>query len=59
MWINKGLGFKRQLLYTFQMLPEESRVIRVMPNTPAIVQSAASVFTRGRFVDDYDAGKSF
>lgn len=40
------------------MLPDSSRVIRVMPNTPAIVQSAASVYARGKNVDDYDAGKS-
>ena len=30
-----------------QILPDNSRVVRVMPNTPAIVQSAASVFVRG------------
>jgi pyrroline-5-carboxylate reductase len=30
-----------------QILPHDSRVIRVMPNTPAIVQAAASVFVRG------------
>nr|AFS17324.1 pyrroline-5-carboxylate reductase [Belgica antarctica] len=30
-----------------QILPSDSRVIRVMPNTPAIVQAAASVFVRG------------
>lgn len=30
-----------------QILPSDSRVIRVMPNTPAIVRAAASVFVRG------------
>ncbi|CAG9761514.1 unnamed protein product [Ceutorhynchus assimilis] len=30
-----------------QILPKQSRVIRVMPNTPALVQSGASVFVRG------------
>jgi pyrroline-5-carboxylate reductase len=30
-----------------EILPDDSRVIRVMPNTPAIVQTAASVFARG------------
>lgn len=30
-----------------QMLPYEARVIRTMPNTPALVQNAASVFVSG------------
>lgn len=30
-----------------QILPKDSRVIRVMPNTPALVQSGASVFVKG------------
>lgn len=30
-----------------KILADDTRVIRVMPNTPAIVQSAASVFCRG------------
>jgi pyrroline-5-carboxylate reductase len=30
-----------------QILPNDARVIRVMPNTPAIVQAAASVFVKG------------
>lgn len=30
-----------------QILPSDARVIRVMPNTPAMVQAAASVFVRG------------
>ena len=30
-----------------QELPEGSRVVRMMPNTPALVQNAASVFCRG------------
>ncbi|XP_025834301.1 pyrroline-5-carboxylate reductase 2 [Agrilus planipennis] len=36
-------------------LPRDSRVIRVMPNTPALVRSAASVFVRGSNVTDEDA----
>lgn len=30
-----------------QILSSDARVIRVMPNTPAMVQAAASVFVRG------------
>ncbi|WP_022852977.1 pyrroline-5-carboxylate reductase [Thermodesulfatator atlanticus] len=35
-------------------LPEGTRVIRVMPNTPALVQAAVSVYTDGHFVTDED-----
>lgn len=38
-----------------QILPSDSRVIRVMPNTPAIVQAAASVFVRGTKATNDDA----
>lgn len=38
-----------------QILPNDARVIRVMPNTPAIVQAAASVFVRGTKASDDDA----
>jgi pyrroline-5-carboxylate reductase len=38
-----------------QILPNDSRVIRVMPNTPAIVQEACSVFVRGKNATDDDA----
>lgn len=38
-----------------QILPSDSRVIRVMPNTPAIVQAAASVFVRGTKATSDDA----
>lgn len=38
-----------------QILPSDSRVIRVMPNTPAIVQAAASVFVRGTAATADDA----
>ena len=37
-----------------QHLPHRSRVIRVMPNMPAIVQSGASVLSRGQFADEKD-----
>lgn len=37
-----------------KLLPEGSKVIRVMPNTPALVQAAASVLAPGRAVDDND-----
>ena len=37
-----------------QILPNDSRVIRVMPNTPAIVGAAASVFVRGVKATDDD-----
>lgn len=36
-------------------MPPDTRVVRVMPNTPAIVQSAASVFTLGSAAHDEDA----
>ena len=38
-----------------QILPNDSRVIRVMPNTPAIVQAGASVFVRGTKATNDDA----
>ena len=37
------------------MLPEGTRVIRVMPNLPTVVQSAACVFARGTHVQNEDA----
>lgn len=36
-------------------LPPESRVMRIMPNTPALVQLGASVFTRGTHTTQEDA----
>lgn len=35
-------------------LPPESRVMRIMPNTPALVQLGASVFCRGAHATDED-----
>ncbi|KAF2898933.1 hypothetical protein ILUMI_07247 [Ignelater luminosus] len=37
-----------------QHLPSNARVIRVMPNTPALVKSGASVFVRGSKTTDQD-----
>jgi len=36
-------------------LPKETPVIRVMPNTPALVGCGASVFARGKYASDKDA----
>lgn len=38
-----------------KMLPSDSRVIRVMPNTPALIRQACSVFVRGTNATDADA----
>ncbi|XP_063910114.1 uncharacterized protein LOC135127567 [Zophobas morio] len=38
-----------------QLLPHESRVVRVMPNTPALVRNAASVFVTGSRTTPEDA----
>ncbi|GAB1869608.1 Pyrroline-5-carboxylate reductase [Camponotus japonicus] len=37
-------------------LPKETPVIRVMPNTPALVGCGATVFARGKNASDKDAG---
>lgn len=37
-----------------KQLPNEARVIRVMPNIAAVVQSSACVFARGKNADDGD-----
>ena len=39
----------------FQILPELTRVIRVMPNTPSLVKAGASVYSRGSNVIEGDA----
>jgi pyrroline-5-carboxylate reductase len=41
-------------LYFFQNLPVGSKVIRVMPNTPALVLAAASVLSPGKEVEPED-----
>lgn len=41
--------------YLEQMLPRKSRVIRVMPNTPALVKEGASVFARGTQATEKDS----
>lgn len=38
-----------------KMLPDDARVIRVMPNTPALVREACSVYVRGTHATDGDA----
>lgn len=38
-----------------KMLPEDARVIRCMPNTPALVRKACSVYVRGTHATDGDA----
>lgn len=44
-----------------KILPEDTRIIRVMPNTPAFVRQGCSVFVRGAKATDKDASltKSF
>jgi len=37
-----------------ELLPEGSRVMRVMPNTPALVQCGASVYVPGKWATDED-----
>ena len=44
-----------QIISLFQELPAGSRVIRVMPNTPALVQAAASVLAPGESVQPGDS----
>ncbi|KAG5884116.1 hypothetical protein JTB14_009171 [Gonioctena quinquepunctata] len=46
LFLSIAMGLKMEQLEKW--LPHESRVIRVMPNTAALVRSAASVFTRGK-----------
>lgn len=38
-----------------KILPNDSRVIRVMPNTPAVVQAACSVYVKGKKATTDDA----
>lgn len=40
--------------FFFQLLPDGSRVMRVMPNTPALVQCGASVYVPGKQATDED-----
>lgn len=41
--------------YRFQALPNDARIIRVMPNTPALVNQGCSVFVRGTGATNADA----
>lgn len=45
LFISVAMGVSTQLIE--KVLPSESRVIRVMPNTPALVQHGAAAFSRG------------
>lgn len=37
-----------------QLLPSNARVVRVMPNTPALVQAGATVYSLGTRASDQD-----
>uniref|UniRef100_A0A1I7WSJ5 pyrroline-5-carboxylate reductase n=1 Tax=Heterorhabditis bacteriophora TaxID=37862 RepID=A0A1I7WSJ5_HETBA len=50
--INSGKFLKMHFL---QLLPSKSRVVRVMPNTPAVVRAGASAFSMGSACRDGDA----
>lgn len=43
------------IIIVIQLLPPKSRVIRVMPNTPAVVRAAASAFSMGTACKEGDA----
>lgn len=46
-WMNLKWIQSFSLLIHYQLLPNDARVIRVMPNTPALVNQGCSVFVRG------------
>lgn len=50
-----SIHFYFDISISFQLLPSGSRVIRAMPNTPALVRQGASVFVRGSSASDEDA----
>ncbi|VDN42505.1 unnamed protein product [Gongylonema pulchrum] len=45
--INSGNFCRSVMRMSPELLPSKSRVVRVMPNTPAIVRAAASAFSVG------------
>lgn len=53
LYMSIAMGFTIKQLE--QILPKASRVVRVMPNTPALVQSGASVFVKGSAATEIDA----
>ncbi|XP_073816739.1 pyrroline-5-carboxylate reductase-like 2 [Musca autumnalis] len=53
LFISVAMGISLKTLE--QNLSSSSRVIRVMPNTPALVQCGCSVFVRGKNATDSDA----
>ncbi len=45
------------LIFSLQNLPENTKVIRCMPNTPVIVRNGVSVYARGKTITEADKEK--